>query len=189
MAQCNKTAKQYTWLSNTIYYVLHGQAPVIDMASSSEVLGLGDLCRGACFCRNHEHSSEELYYFNPSTPFAQFPCKKSVSAMIPSVFSHLQVLETQLSEHAKMLLFSERMWVKADVTYRWYLVAVLPTSLLAYTQSDGASSFDLPERTTTTLKLPHFWKSLLLPLLFKSDTGDASPGSPDLELLIANVHE
>ena len=112
-------------------------------------------------------------------PFAQLPCKKSVSAVIPSVFSHLQVLGAQLSEHAKMLLFSKRMWIKADVTYEWYLVAMPPTGLLTYTLTVrwGLFIWSSRERTTpTTLKLPHFWKSLLLPLLFKSDTGDASPG-------------
>lgn len=178
MAQCNKTAKQYTWLSNTIYYVLHGQSSCYWHGVEQWSVRSGGPLQGVLVSAAIMNTVvKNCIILTLPLPFAQFPCKKSVSAMIPSVFSHLQVLETQLSEHAKMLLFSKRMWVKADVTYEWYLVAVPPTSLLAYTQSDGASSFDLPERgPPTTLKLPHFWKSLLLPLLFKSDTGDASPG-------------
>ncbi|KAI4549480.1 hypothetical protein MG293_001810 [Ovis ammon polii] len=52
----------------------------------------------------------------------EFPCKKSVSAMIPSVSSHLQVLETQLSEHAKML-FSERIVSQREQSEKDYLGA------------------------------------------------------------------
>ena len=78
--------------------------------ASSEVLGLGEPLQGVVVSAVIMNTIvKNCIILTLPLPFAQFPCKKSVSAVIPSVFSHLQVLGTQLSEHAKMLLFSERM--------------------------------------------------------------------------------
>ena len=78
--------------------------------ASSEVLGLGEPLQGVVVSAVIMNTIvKNCIILTLPLPFAQFACKKSVSAVIPSVFSHLQVLGTQLSEHAKMLLFSERM--------------------------------------------------------------------------------
>ena len=147
-----------------------GKAPVIDMASSKQwVVRSGGPLQGVLVSAAIMNTIvKNCIILTLPLPFAQFPCKKSVSAMIPSVFSHLQVLETQLSEHAKMLLFSERMWVKADVTYEWYLVAVPPTSLLAYTLTVRCGLFiwSSRERTTNDLETPSFLEvPLVAPLV------------------------
>lgn len=169
MAQCNKTAKQHTWLSNTIYYVLHGQSSCYWHGVEQWSVRSGGPLQGVLVSAAIMNTVvKNCIILTLPLPFAQFPCKKSVSAMIPSVFSHLQVLETQLSEHAKMLLFSERMWVKADVTYEWYLVAVPPTSLLAYTLTIrwGLFIWSSRERTTNYLETPSFLEvPLVAPLV------------------------
>lgn len=83
--------------------------------ASSEVLDLGAASvrfRGMFFSAAIMNTIARKSRVILTTPFyfARFPCKKSpVSAGIPSVFSHLQVLGAQLPELANMLLLSERM--------------------------------------------------------------------------------
>ena len=137
--------------------------------ASSEVLGLGEPLQGVLVSAVIMNTIVKNYIIlTLPLPFAQFPCKKSVSAVIPSVFSHLQVLGTQLSDHAKMLLFSKRMWIKADVTYEWYLVAMPPAGLLTCTLTVRWCLFiwSSRERTTNHLETPSFLEApLVAPLV------------------------